>query len=696
MLSLTRVAVLAGLLVAISRAGDADARPKHLDLKAPLAWNAECSEPADGGLAFGGCDLTVPDGALRTRVRENGAWKPIHDELRAGNPLQRHADRARAASQRCKLAAARSRAVWFKGLSANQERARLQAEAEPLIADLLVELDALLAELAQAKLEAYETGQAGRAQSHIQAAQRLLKPLAKALAGGVESGHIQALSTAQISLEQASAALDCEPQARALSPIAYDAKLKLYVLFGGDHFDHLTADTWTFDPALRKWRQRHPATSPAPRANHQLSAADGKVTLSGGYDYTSQVGYVSAQYRNHGDGEWVYDLAANTWTASGAGKPGQSDARTYRTGLMHPDAYLAGGKPDAAAVEAKLATLPANTWVLPAPPHRPVLNRDWGTAVIDPDRDQMLRWSGGHSAHGGSDVPHYHFSTNRWELPFPVEFPLGQLYSNTSYPGTRNFNLRPWITGHTYLGYEYDPNARKMLFVGHHAWFDVYDPDAADWTVRAAKPPGMVYGGCFYDLNCTRTPAGIVCWGGNRRVHRYDAKQNQWLELPVQGRMPAAVVDHSVSLYDSRRDRLLMIQGLYGKPYSGQVWALDLKSLVVSELAPTNMAAVAAGPRFGIDRGVYDPGSDLIVLGTLLPPGTDGVQRTPAYDCAGNRWVSLKLNYSKKGDKPAVPIGHSAGLMHDAQRKLIWGVDTDSNIFVLRLDTASADLQPLP
>ena len=29
------------------------------------------------------------------------------------------------------------------------------------------------------------------------------------------------------------------------------------------------------------------------------------------------------------------------------------------------------------------------------------INRDWGTAVLDPDHDLLLRWSGGHCAHGG-------------------------------------------------------------------------------------------------------------------------------------------------------------------------------------------------------------------------------------------------------------------------------------------------------
>jgi hypothetical protein len=47
------------------------------------------------------------------------------------------------------------------------------------------------------------------------------------------------------------------------------------VMFGG--YDQRAAlnDTWVFDPAKRTWTQRHPVSTPPPRANHQLKAADG-------------------------------------------------------------------------------------------------------------------------------------------------------------------------------------------------------------------------------------------------------------------------------------------------------------------------------------------------------------------------------------------------------------------------------------
>ena len=82
----------------------------------------------------------------------------------------------------------------------------------------------------------------------------------------------------------------------------------------------------------------------------------------------------------------------------------------------------------------------------------------------------------------------YHFATNRWELPFPIEFPLGQCYSNTSYPTGWNFNRRPWVSGHTYKSFGYDPTGKLMVFTGHNPWSYLFDPQVGDWVGRSKKP----------------------------------------------------------------------------------------------------------------------------------------------------------------------------------------------------------------
>ena len=43
----------------------------------------------------------------------------------------------------------------------------------------------------------------------------------------------------------------------------------------------------------------------------------------------------------------------------------------------------------------------------------------------------------------------------------------------------------------------------------------------------------------------------------------------------------------------------------------------------------------------------------------------------------------------------AFPHGRSAGVVYDPARKLIWGTDTNSQVYVLRLGRDKADVQPL-
>ncbi|MBV8880435.1 MAG: hypothetical protein JO332_10755 [Planctomycetaceae bacterium] len=605
------------VLVLLSLAQDKPEKPKShrlppADLKQRVIWDATCEVPDGPSLAFGGQDQQSDDGNPHTRVKVDGQWVSIYEELRRSNPNQETSDRHRATAAADRVRWSQARFAWFEG--------KPSAPVDP-------------------------TGDAE--------------------------------------------ALDCEPPARALSPIAYDAKTKLFVLFGGDHLDYLMNDTWVFDPVARKWSKRLVPAAPPARANHALKAAgDGTVVLSGGYTYTSSTDYVGAQYRDHGDGEWVYDVAANTWS----GKGGVAEGRVYRTGRLHPDYYQQGPAPDSKAFADWLAAVPVNTWTPTKPPQLPALNRDWGTAVLDPDRDLILRWSGGHSAHGGTDVLMYHLNTNRWELPFPVEFPLGQLYSNTDYPDGWNFNHRPWITGHTYQSYGYDPLLKKMLFTGRREHTYVWDSDVGDWTTRFAKPKGMVYGDCFYTLTLTPTPKGLVCWTNQGQLFRFE--DGQWRELPLKGaKMPGSVVDNSTIVYDSKRDRLLAVRKGYGdkNQFDGTIAVVEVRSGEVTLLSPAGKEKAVAVPYLCQLR--YDPTSDLLLGGCTLEPGADGQRRTPAYDCAGDRWVSLRIG----GEDPSGKKGRnvSLGMMFDAKRRLFWAVDTNGNVYVLRLDAAAADLQPL-
>ena len=667
-------------------------RLPDVDIKQRVIWGASCDGPDGTGLAFGGQDQRSDDGRPHTRVRREGKWAAVHEELRRANPLQPLHGRVRGVRDLQKNATAAARRVYFKGVSPRGQATLVRRELLPLMQRVVEELAGVIAATkAKEDLAGYSATQAGRALHRIETVH---KQAARLVAGPeATAATIKQMAAMTVELEKAAEYLDAEPPPRALSPIVYDPHTKLYVLFGGDHLDYLTNDVWVFDPAAGQWRQHHPGQSPPPRANHTLTAGQGgRIMLTGGYTYSSNTDYCGGQYIDIGDGPWTYDVARRRWT--GQRNAVGADSRTYRTGPFHPDFYLRGPAPLAATTAGRLAGLPANTWVAMSPPHLPRLNRDWGTAVLDADHDVILRFSGGHSAHGGTDVLHYHLSTNRWELSFGVEFPLGQLYANTRYPDGYNFNRRPWVTGHTYQNYGYDSVAKKMLFAGRPEHYYVYDPTLADWVGRGPKPKGMVYNSCFYTITTCPTPEGLAAWTRSGEVFRFEAAAMKWARLSLTGvKLPGAVVDNSTVVYDSKRNRLLIAVKGYGRKhtYDGELYAIDLKTRRVSALSPAGMAA--AGAISYLCQIRYHAANDILLVGATLPPGPDGLRRTPAYDCATNRWISLRIT----GTDPSGAKGRnvSLGLMYDKRRKLFWAVDTNSRVYVLRLEPKTADARPL-
>lgn len=654
------------------------------------AWAAAAEAPDGTALAFGGLHQERSDPRGHTCFRNGGVWTSLYAELVANNPLQRFHARIWALRDQVKNATAKARYAFFQAHPADQQAAALAREVAPVHGRIAIEASAIADGLrARAPdLDRYERDQAIRAAGKLTAIAEQAHKLLPQSRSQASPSLVAAMGDIRIALEKAAEMVDAEPPPRALSPIAFDASTGLFVLFGGDHFDYLTNDIWVFDPALRKWMQRHPPDAPPPRANHVLIATgDGRVTVRGGYGYTSAPEY-SGQYRSISDGEFVYDVAANRWSGNSAAALATADARTYRTGAHLPAHFLQGAPPDRASVSAKLDALAPNRWLKLDPPLRPVPNRDWGLVVLDAEHDIILRWAGGHSAHGGSDVVHYHLATNRWELPFPLEFPLGQSGEGDGwYLAGVNFNGRPWMPVHTYAAYAYDSAARRLVFADSFRDYYLYDPDVADWVGSGPRHHGMT-SNTVYTQALVETAHGVVCWTKEGRLFRFDAKAGAWEEMRISGHIPGAVVDNSAIAYDSKRDRIVMIRRAGGTPaFDGRIYTVDLKTMQAKALSPGGMERAANFP--AVVRLSYDPDRDLMLVGTTLPPDAAGVQRTPAYDPAGNRWVTLRL----AGDQPAT--GHSMGLVYDKKRKLHWASDRRGQIWVLRLVPAAAGMEAL-
>ncbi len=130
---------------------------------------------------------------------------------------------------------------------------------------------------------------------------------------------LQALSTEralQRNVEELAERQYPVPPARRNSPLAFDETNKVFLLFGGDHEDYLTNDTWVLDLARGSWRRASPELAPSPRAGHALVSLSGtgKVVLYGGYVQSNDNWYGTRPWKAVEPRQlWTYDVKADRW-----------------------------------------------------------------------------------------------------------------------------------------------------------------------------------------------------------------------------------------------------------------------------------------------------------------------------------------------------------------------------------------------
>lgn len=523
-----------------------------------------------------------------------------------------------------------------------------------------------------------------------------------------------------------------QPGPRAHSPMAYDPVNRKIVLFGGDHLDCLMNETWVYDCVTRTWSKKNPAMRPRPRAGHALVylPKSGKIVMLGGYRYEANQ---AAEFEM-----WTYDVSADAWalvkrfsqgtewpklatlnpaycglvaadggdtlvsltdsTASIYGfspqtllmacDPAVTDAggtATYgvtkdtvalRGTWTNPSWYTDGvAAPDTAAQEAKLRGLVPGTWTLMSPPKAPAGDRTWGTAVLDPDRDLFMRWSGGHAAYCGTDVPQYSIHEDRWTLGYWPEFPMEYDGNNECNPGTITFNSRPFLSGHTRRCYAYDVNLHRMIaVVNWHTY--LYNPDSMDWEkgvhIHNAENYSADRGGCV--LTTPHGPYGYF----NALSHLFSPDSLHWRRLPQAGTLPGWSIDASGAAYDSKRDRIVHTYNSYGNTVNpARLYEYDFSTGAARQLFPQDSALATGGSVYR--ECVYLPGPDIVLF--LFPKGSDLL----AYDCAGNRWVTVPVSNTVT----SVMNGIGAGMMYDSKRDLVWLTTNASANYALRLDSAA-------
>jgi hypothetical protein len=679
-----------------------------------LSWHAMACDPAGRRLVVVGADKKVDNlGWMRTVVYDipAGRWTCLDV---AGEKTAAERRELVAAKEAAIDLAGRIRLAWYRdpaGAATDAERKALGRRCDalkglPQMARWTADVDAAAGLIAQSKmLDALKS---------VRAVQRKIEEFAEARYPA--------------------------PASRRNSPLVFEPKSDVFVLFGGDHEDYLMNDTWVLDLVNKAspWRRARPAVAPSPRAGHALCALpkSGRVALYEGYVRTSSDDYGAVPYAPVDPLQlWLYDPKADRWdlaaswplpgkTASATPAPlgmfcgysaerfsppalaateddllvlaghvcnlwswrwkrpcetwllradpartdaagrerlgAAADSRLYRTGPFTASFCEVPDEPK----DMGLDRLPDNRWVrLPDPPRNPCRGcrqRDWGTSVWDPDRDQVLLWGGGHCVRSASTVAHWSPASGRIVEGYDADEPYG---GNGSGGYDSSILDRPWVSVHNYNHYAYDPKC-QMLVAGRGY---LYDPDRMDWVrmERMDLPYKFAWGSTVVEASAH----GAVAWAQKKNsedfgLWLFDSGKG-WADLEPRGKVFAPYCDANGMVYDSKRDRMVLSGpgGGYEKVSSGSFVTFDFKTRSVDTVTPAN-------PELARTRNArelaYVEHADWILIGETYPRGDSkaGKRYTRVYDCGANRMFLL--------DAGPVPDGHSTGWVYDAKRKLAY------------------------
>jgi hypothetical protein len=446
--------------------------------------------------------------------------------------------------------------------------------------------------------------------------------------------------------------------------------------YHGQYYKSVPIEAWTYDAAADKWelvRRFEPGKDVPPNCStgSLIAAADENDTLAVMNGRT-----------------WLCRLDASGSDAAGTAKYGVKPGTVARRTAFYDPKWYSEGVPaaDPAKVKAELEGLPANKWVRRNPPRVPKPNMDWGSAAFLPKADVLARYSGGHCAYSGTAPHFYDVKTDRWSMPFAPECPMDWCCDDVGVPGEWSFKGNPWMPGHTWRTTFSDPAGERMVYIGRAFTYSI-GPKDAKWSRGAERHP-------WHDVRATTlctTGDALIAWAidaetrNGSALYKVDAQTGAWKKLPVTGKLPGAVgFDRGGVSWDSKRDRLLIISPSE-KGHEGDVMSYDLKTGEARWLAPSGKGQAGVPAR----ETVYLPEHDLVLVGAHAKTA-DGKTVWPLYDCDKNAWFGAELS----GDDPLGknPFDVSLGVVYDPNRKLVWTVDTNSQLTVLRLDPKTAGL----
>ncbi len=722
--------------------------PDPLDLgpastKYPMAkWGARCYD-SDAQLEywFGGSGGDSKTGPLFTYVFKDGKWQEI--QIGTEEQLQQVADFRKLETEMRRIYAAIANRYY-----------RAETEAERKVA-LNERCNTLIGQLNAFTVKIQRTF----AQDKLKAEINALETLAEKLNNALSIKEVAESRRIYRALAQVRMYIDVQPSPRAYASMTYDSQSKKIILFGGEGIFGVYADTWVFDTQKKTWEPVFPKQVPPPRCAHAMIAHDGMVYVCGGFKARGSLAYVTGLWMRMNADVWRYSVKENTWTAINRGEESKKGERfqPIYTATINPDEnklswhgdvivyrkvkatdsgtiplpgndigtaklavapdtiqirgsgfdpawYEAVPEPDESTFQNTLKNLAVNKWTNVAPPVKHV-RRDWGTTVLDIERDQLLHWAGGHSSHCGTDVAHYSLRLNRWHIAQTPELPFEYTYSND---GAQNPTLsgRPWGS-HTYLSYALDSVTGKMIWAGKHrsythtnpTWAFIYDPAEYEWTASSMKfETDDIFDVERHKTCMVPTPHGIVCWGDKRiggqggltGIWLADLKNNTYKPIAATNKKEKSILpnasygDRQGICYDSKRDQVLMFHFKLKEKF--QIWRCDLKTKKIDVLTPEGSTEFPMAADMGREA-TYIPDYDVVYIPSRAGKG---VQVDLIYDIQNNRWLQMPATYAtdKKG-KFLPAYGVSTGIEWDAKRKLLWLVQTDGSVYAMPIDLAS-------
>jgi hypothetical protein len=619
----------------------------------------------NGGMPFG----TMGSWAL---AEDGKTWRELKFASALLDPLRGKALVARQLAKQCEAAA---RNIYYSGRTAAKEAEAVKGVPARLAASAIQSAEELATALDAASATGWEKEAVARAKGLVEkslAAGRMARD--GFLAGQLDAALLKQAFTAQWALEEAADCLASSPKPRENASAALDPERRCVVLFGGSHHDYMVNDTWIYDCSRQSWRQVWPTTAPTARmsANFYWAPEKDALVLSGGQTVLNKMVYQQGEMPAPA-GEWTFDTRRGEWTGQGGAASGTRIYRSIVPGY-DPCWYDAAPRGDAKATEEWLAQVPPNVWTaVPAQP-APAPERDWGTAVFDPDRNQIYRWTGGHCADPASQPSTYHPGLNRWSIPFVPDIILARK--------GMTFSGRPDCANHTYLHYAYDP-VSKRLICPSMGGTGVFNPDLGDFEFSVDQP----FNRHIYETCSAGTPQGVVLWSQGGAMFRFDYKERAWMKFPVSGKGPAPQCDGSAMCYDAKRDALWLASFLSYQKASGNLWRCDLKTGQVQAMNPANAASIGLAKGFNseIRESVYVPTADLVLFNNFV------AGQEVAYDPVKNRWVTLNIrkNLERLGTV-------SDTLVWDPKRALVWNLNSYKAIYVLRIEPKALVLSDEP